>query len=605
MYAPANRYPQTIDRTALSGRKSPGKEKQIPLKKRPKGNSLPGDRIMKSNHRQRNRSGVIAMVLIMLTAVVIFAGVPAQAQTPTTLHSFPEGQTDACEPEDNIVQGRDGNMYGVGVACGTNGTGAVYKISKSGTESVVFNFPSTWSSCFSGLTLGGDGNFYGTCFTNPGGNGGIFQLTPAGVFTDKHDFNGVNGDTEPLYAPIQAADRNFYGVTGFYPFTCGNVYQLTPAGVYKSLHTFSGSDCGPASSLFQASDGNLYGTLYTCALNATGLGCVYKITTAGVFTEIYGFASSTGYGPCTGVIQGKDGKLYGATNQGAANNFGNIYKLTIAGVHTDFHDFNNTTDASCGDNVGRTNVNLLQVTDGTFYGVNGINGPSGGGSIYKLTSANVFSAFLFPSPFVDGDAPLSTLIQNTNGLVYGTTASGGPTSCNPCQGVFFSVATGDAAFVNLEPTQKAELVGAHVGMFGQGFSSASVVKFGGVASPSVTRSGTTYLTAVVPVGAHTGAVTVTTGSTTLTSPQTFKVKPKITSFSPPSGSTGTLVTINGSGLIQATAVKFGTVLATTLTVVSDSEVTADVPSGLAPGTVTISITTPGGTANSATKFTVN
>ncbi len=97
---------------------------------------------------------------------------------------------------------------------------------------------------------------------------------------------------------------------------------------------------------------------------------------------------------------------------------------------------------------------------------------------------------------------------------------------------------------------------------------------------------------------------MTTGSTTLTSPQTYKVKPKITSFTPPSGSTGTPVTINGTGLIQATAVKFGTVLAT-FTVVSDSKVTADVPSGLSPGPVTISITTPGGTANSPTTFTVN
>jgi hypothetical protein len=159
--------------------------------------------------------------------------------------------------------------------------------------------------------------------------------------------------------------------------------------------------------------------------------------------------------------------------------------------------------------------------------------------------------------------------------------------------------------VNLEPTQKTAIVGTKVGMFGQGFSSGSVVKFGGVASSSVTLSHTTYLTAKVPAGALTGAVTVTTGSTTLTSPQTFKVKPKITSFSPSSGSAGTLVTINGSGLIQATTVKFGTVKATRFTVVSDSEVTADVPSGLTPGAVTISITTPGGTANSPTKFTVH
>jgi uncharacterized repeat protein (TIGR03803 family) len=562
---------------------------------------------MKSNYCQAKVPSMMAMLLIMLAVVVMFVGaaVPAQAQTPTTLHAFQQGSTDACEPEDNIVQGRDGNMYGVGVFCGTNGTGAVYKISPAGAESVVFNFPSNWSFCFSGLTLGSDGNFYGTCFTNPGGNGGIFKLTPAGVFTDLHDFTGANGDTEPVYAPIQATDHNFYGVTGYYNFSCGNVYQLTSAGVYKNLHTFSGSDCGPASSLFQASDGNLYGTLFSCALNGAGPGCVYKISTAGVFKEIYGFASSTGDVPCTGVIPGKDGKLYGATQQGAANNFGNIYKLTTAGVHTDLHDFNNTTDASCGDNVGRTTVNLLQVTDGSFYGVNGINGPNGTGSIYKLTSANVFTAFLFPNPPVDGNAPLSTLIQNTNGLVYGATPSGGPTSCSPCQGVFFSLATGDAAFVNLEPTEKTGLVGASIGMFGQGFSSASVVKFGGVASTSVTLSGATYLTAKVPAGALTGAVTVTTGSTTLTSPQTFKVKPKITSFSPTSGSVGTLVTINGSGLIQATAVKFGTVKATTFTVISDSEVTADVPSGLAPGMVTISITTPGGTANSPTKFTVN
>jgi uncharacterized repeat protein (TIGR03803 family) len=176
---------------------------------------------MKSNNRQGNRSGMMAMLIATLAVVVIFAGaaVLAPAQTPTTLHGFQNVPTDACEPEDNIVQGRDGNMYGVGLYCGTNNTGAVYKISPSGVESVIYSFPSNWSFCFSGLTLGSDGNFYGTCFSTPGGNGGIFKLTPAGVFTDVHDFNAVNGDTEPLYAPIQAADGNYYGVTGYYPYS--------------------------------------------------------------------------------------------------------------------------------------------------------------------------------------------------------------------------------------------------------------------------------------------------------------------------------------------------------------------------------------------------
>jgi hypothetical protein len=124
---------------------------------------------MKSNYSQGNRSGVIAMVLTMLTTVVIVArAVPAQAQTPTTLHGFKDVSTDACEPENNIIQGRDGNMYGVGLYCGTNNTGAVYKISPTGAESVIFSFPSNWSFCFSGLTLGSDGNFYGTLLYDSG-----------------------------------------------------------------------------------------------------------------------------------------------------------------------------------------------------------------------------------------------------------------------------------------------------------------------------------------------------------------------------------------------------------------------------------------------------
>jgi len=405
-------------------------------------------------------------------------------------------------------------------------------------ESAFFIFPPQWTNCGgAGLTLGSDGNFYGTCISgNPAtGMGSIFRLTPGGVFTDLHDFTGANGDSLPVYPPIQASDGNFYGVSGNEVQVCGNIYKLTPAGVYTNLHTFvfNNSECH-SSNLFQASDGNLYGTLANCTLTGS-VGCVYRISTAGVFKEIHGFADATGGNPCTGLIQGKDGKLYGATNQGAANGNGNIYKMTTAGVATDLHDFNNATDASCVNNVGPP-VNMLQVADGSFYGVNPAYGPDGNGSIYKLTSANVFSAFLFPNPPVDGNLPSSTLIQHTNGQVYGATPSGGGGTCfgGACFGTFFSVATGDKPFVSLEPTEKSGNVGASVGMFGQGFSSVSVVKFGGVAATSVTRSGTTYLTAVVPVGAHTGAVTVTTGTTTLTSPQTYKVKPKITSFSPSS-----------------------------------------------------------------------
>ena len=182
-------------------------------------------------------------MLAVLAAVVIFVGaaVPAQAQTPTVLYRFPGFNGDACVTRGNIVQGRDGNMYGGGAAaCGT-GSGTIYKISPAGVESAFFIFPPQWLNCGgAGLTLGSDGNFYGTCISgNPAtGMGSIFRLTPAGVFTDLHDFDGMNGDSLPVYPPTQASDGNFYGVSGNEVQVCGNIYKMTPAGVYTNLHTF-------------------------------------------------------------------------------------------------------------------------------------------------------------------------------------------------------------------------------------------------------------------------------------------------------------------------------------------------------------------------------
>ena len=76
---------------------------------------------MNSNHRQGKRSDMTAIAVTVIAVVVMFAGqaVPAQAQTPTVLYSFAGFNGDACSPRGNIVQGRDGNMYGGGAAaCG-------------------------------------------------------------------------------------------------------------------------------------------------------------------------------------------------------------------------------------------------------------------------------------------------------------------------------------------------------------------------------------------------------------------------------------------------------------------------------------------------------
>jgi len=529
--------------------------------------------------------------LTMLILAFATAALPAAAQTPTVLYNFQNNLSDACVPQGSLAQGRDGSLYGVGVdggfhSCGANGYGAVYKISTTGVENVVFNFPTGWGSCNSGLTLGSDGNFYGACETgNPAtGLGSIYKVTPSGVFTDLHDFTATAGDAYPLFAPIQALDGNFYGATGLQNAICGNVYKLTTAGVYTNLHTFSG-DCLTASGLTQGKDKNLYGTLLFCSASGNR-GCAYKITTKGVYKVFYGFVDATGWTPSSGLIQATDGKFRGTTQLGGTGGNGAIYSLTLAGKITVLHNINVATDGGI--------LSILQPTDGNFYG-GGLNGGLGSGSLYELTAKGVFSAFLFPTNGSDGSEPASPLIQHTDGLLYGTTSAGGSHGV----GTFFSEDIGAKPFVRLALTSGIE--STSVGIFGQGLSNATGVTFGGTTA-TFTTSGDGYLTATVPSGAKTGSVVVQIPSGNLTSSATFSVTPTIKTFSPTSGPVGTSVTITGTGLLQATKVTFGGVAAA-FTPNSDTQVTATVPTGAKTGTIVV--TTKGGKATGKGKFTVN
>ena len=111
----------------------------------------------------------------------------------------------------------------------------------------------------------------------------------------------------------------------------------------------------------------------------------------------------------------------------------------------------------------------------------------------------------------------------------------------------------------------------------------------------------TFATGKVLTGATTGLITVDEPGGNLTTLQAFRITPVIKSFTPASGPVGTIVTITGTSFLKTTAVKFGTV-AGTFTINSDTQITATVPTGAV--TAKITVTTTGGTASSATAFTV-
>jgi len=165
----------------------------------------------------------------------------------------------------------------------------------------------------------------------------------------------------------------------------------------------------------------------------------------------------------------------------------------------------------------------------------------------------------------------------------------------------FTVSAADPPVVTGVSPDAGPLAGTAVTITGTGFAAgASAVDFGTVAATDVTASNTTSITAVAPAGTGTVDVTVTTAvATSITSAAdqfTYEAAPAVTGVSPEVGPVagGTAVTISGTGFTGATAVYFGAVAGTGLTVNSPTSVTAVAPAGT--GTVDVTVTTPAGTS---------
>jgi hypothetical protein len=153
-------------------------------------------------------------------------------------------------------------------------------------------------------------------------------------------------------------------------------------------------------------------------------------------------------------------------------------------------------------------------------------------------------------------------------------------------------------------TPAVGLSGTVVTLTGSGFTDATNAAFNGTAAASFTVLSDTAMTVTAPVGVSAGKITVATLAGSATSATDFTLPvPSITTFSPTSGIANvTDVVITGDNFLQASTVTFGGVAATTFTVDSNTQITARLPVAAATGPV--AVTVPGGTATSATSFTV-
>jgi uncharacterized repeat protein (TIGR03803 family) len=261
--------------------------------------------------------------------------------------------------------------------------------------------------------------------------------------------------------------------------------------------------------LIQAADGNLYGTTTYGGANNTG--AFFKMTLSGTVTLLYSFDNAYFYVPQAALIQGSDGNFYGTAPAGGTGKAGLVFKVTPKGGFTVIHNLNGSTDGAV------PYAALVQATDGNLYGVTQKAG-NGYGTIFKVTTTGKFSV-IHNFDGADGSSPSVALIQHTNGTLFGNTTNGGDIHNT---GVFFRVKISATPFVSLLPILGK--VGATVEFLGQGLTGTTKVSFNGV-SAKFTVASNTYLTAVVPAGATTGPVTVTTPGGTLTSNKVFHVRP--------------------------------------------------------------------------------
>jgi uncharacterized repeat protein (TIGR03803 family) len=240
------------------------------------------------------------------------------------------------------------------------------------------------------LVPASDGSIYGTtCYGAynsifGGGWGTLFNLSPNGVLENLHYFGAGDGFI-PTGVTL-GSDGCFYGTTmegGINAYVVhsgyGTVFKFGTNGVYDSYLFTNGTDgANPTAALVLASDGNLYGS--TSEGGAHNLGTIFKISTNLALTTLYSFTGrDDGANPSCPLVQASDGYLYGMNFAGGRNGYGNLFRVSTNGALSVLYGF------ADGDDGANPNGGLVQASDGNFYGTTTSGGEYGWGTVFRLS----------------------------------------------------------------------------------------------------------------------------------------------------------------------------------------------------------------------------
>jgi uncharacterized repeat protein (TIGR03803 family) len=398
----------------------------------------------------RSKRLCMAARVVAGCVMAVFAAQSAQAQTYKVLYSF-KGSPDGANPSYGagvMIRDSRGNLYGTTYVGGVSNVGTVFRLSKTGNETVLYSFTEGADGAYpsGGMIRDAKGNLYGT--TLEGGTsrqGTVFKVNKRGKETVLYSFCSQSSCTDganPAAGVMWDSKGNLYGTTvsgGAYNF--GTVFQLDASGAETVLYSFKGEPDGayPYWGVIRDTQGNFYGTTSYGGINGVdcsgaeaGCGTVFKLSKTGRETVLYSFRGlSDGGTPNGGVIGDAKGNLYGTTYYGGTCfACGVVFELSKNGKETVLHSFDGKDGADpIGDLIPADTPDSFY---GTTYGDQGV----GHGTIFKVRKTGKVTVLHSFKGGLDGDHPTGGVIVALGNL-YGTTRYGGDPKCD-C-GVVFEV----------------------------------------------------------------------------------------------------------------------------------------------------------------------
>ncbi len=359
---------------------------------------------------------------------------PGLAPTFSVLHHFTGWPRDGQNPTGALTPAGDGGYYGATAMGGFPGFGTIYELNADGTVTLLHSFSSDEGQSPNGwLVSDAQGDLYGTAqsggsgsdFVCPAGCGTIFKLVPDGHLAVLYQFDNQSGYA-PLGGLLRDAEGNLFGTTNL---DQGTAFMLTPSGQYTILHYFQGrGGYAPEGGLIQDSVGNIYGTTRR-SVSGSGGGVVYQLTQSGEYTVLHDFyGGHKGITPSGGVVGDADGNLYGVTTGGGnascqPDGCGTVFKLAPDGTLTMLYRFKNPADGFSPQSL------VVDEAAGVLYGTTAYGGPvsarcpSGCGTVFMIVSKGD-KRTLHTFHGIDGDFP-NSLIKGQGSELIGTTSKGG------------------------------------------------------------------------------------------------------------------------------------------------------------------------------------